>query len=164
VKRLLTSCFSLGLLPLCPGTWGSLPPAIIFMVLACLGLAAWLIFSVMMIFVVAGSVICVVCSPAVIAETGKKDPGQVVIDEFAGQAVTFLPAVLIIEMNPLIVAGMGFVFFRLFDIIKPFPVKKLEKLPKGWGILADDLMAGFYAAISLVIFVNFCQYYSKVYS
>jgi len=54
-----------------------------------------------------------------------------------------------------IITVAGFILFRLFDIIKPWPCKKLEKLPAGWGILADDLMAGFYAAIVLMIGLKF---------
>ena len=49
---------------------------------------------------------------------------------------------------------VGFLAFRLFDIIKPWPCRELEKLPKGLGILADDLMAGFYALIMLRVFIN----------
>ncbi|MBI4470425.1 MAG: phosphatidylglycerophosphatase A [Acidobacteria bacterium] len=85
----------------------------------------------------------------------RKDPGQVVIDEVAGQLVTFTVASWLwpVEWGP----GYGrvglwifscFFFFRLFDVIKPFPVRRLERLPSGTGVVADDLLAGVYAGIA----------------
>jgi len=158
VKRLFTSCFGLGLLPLAPGTWGSLPPAAIFALLAYLQAPAIAIEIVMAVLVLAGSVVCVMFAPTIAATVGKEDPGEVVADEFAGQALVFIPASLLIQFQPLLIAGLGFVFFRLFDIAKPWPIRKLEKLPNGWGILADDLLAGVYAAI-LLLLINIWKSY-----
>jgi len=106
--------------------------------------------------VVAGSVICVIFAPAIIAATGKGDPREVVADELAGQALTFLavPFFITAEISTrqiLITTALGFLFFRLFDIFKPWPIRKLEKLPAGWGVLADDLLAGVFAAIVLLV-------------
>jgi len=146
MKRLFTSCFGLGLLPLCPGTFGSLPPAGLFLLLAYLGAPKDWISIIMVVWAAAASIVCVAFLPAVIAATGKQDPHEIVIDKLAGQCVIFVPVVMFAELSPLLVAGFGFALFRLFDIVKPFPIKKLEKLPAGWGILADDLLAGVYAA------------------
>ncbi len=73
------------------------------------------------------------------------DPRLVVCDEVAGMLVTYfgvatagLPACL-----------AGFFWFRVFDILKPFPTRRLESLPRGWGIMADDIMAGLYAQVAL---------------
>jgi phosphatidylglycerophosphatase A len=95
-------------------------------------------------------------APAIIKATGKDDPGEVVADELAGQALTFLPVPFFITADIstkqiCIITALGFLFFRLFDIVKPWPIRKLEKLPKGWGILADDLLAGIFAAIVLLV-------------
>jgi len=158
VKRLFTSCFGLGLLPLCPGTWGSLPAAGLFLLLASVGARADWISIIMLVWALAASVICVAFAPAVIAQTGKQDPREIVVDELAGQCTTFVPAVMLTQLNPLLVAGLGFFLFRLFDIAKPFPIKKLEKLPAGWGILADDLLAGLYAAVILLFISTFSNY------
>lgn len=156
MKRMLTSCFGLGLLPLCPGTWGSLLPAIIFAAMCHFGASAVPIAITMAALVVAGSVVCVMFAPAIIAATGKSDPGEVVADELAGQALTFLavPFFITAEISTrqiLITTALGFLFFRLFDIVKPWPIRKLEKLPKGWGVLADDLLAAVLAAIVLLV-------------
>jgi phosphatidylglycerophosphatase A len=151
MKRLLASCFGLGWLPIAPGTYGSLPPAIIFVLMSYLGTSALLISIVMAVLALAGSVVCVKFAPAIIAATGKTDPREVVADEFAGQAVVFL----FIAAGPISniwVAGLlGFLLFRFFDILKPWPIRKLERLPEGWGILLDDLLAGIYAGIMSLI-------------
>ncbi len=156
MKNLLTSCFGLGRLPIAPGTWGSIPPTIIFAMMAYFSASPALISIVMAALAVAASVICAKFAPAVIAATGNDDPGEIITDEFAGQAITFLTAPLLItsaiSTSQICTAAIiGFLLFRLFDIIKPWPIRKLEKLPGGWGVLADDLLAGVYAAIALVI-------------
>jgi phosphatidylglycerophosphatase A len=112
----------------------------------------------MAILLLAGSVICVLFAPDSIAATGKDDPREVVADELAGQALTylvipfFIPVILTTCQLCIITSG-GFLLFRFFDIAKPWPIRKLEKLPKGWGILADDLLAGAFAAIVLLIII-----------
>jgi phosphatidylglycerophosphatase A len=105
----------------------------------------------MLVLTLAGSIVCVGCAPAVIALTGKSDPREVVADEFAGQALTFIAIGAVPTGRIWVVGLLGFVLFRLFDIVKPWPIRKLEKLPAGWGILADDLMAGVYAGVLLLI-------------
>ncbi len=148
---MLASCFGHGRLPLAPGTWGSLPVAIVFGLMCHLHAPAAATTIVMAGMVLAGSVVCVTFAPATIAATGKNDPREVVADEFAGQAVTFLVAPFLAGGASWAVALLGFVLFRIFDIAKPWPIRKLESLPAGWGILADDLLAGVYAAIVLQI-------------
>lgn len=147
MRRLLVSCFGLGWLPVAPGTYGSLPPVIIFGLLCHFGISAVSMAVIMVILALAGSVVCVKFAPAIIAATGETDPREIVADEFAGQAVTFL----FIAAGPIgniWVAGLlGFLLFRFFDILKPWPIRKLEKLPEGWGILLDDLLAGVFAGI-----------------
>jgi phosphatidylglycerophosphatase A len=106
---------------------------------------------------------------------GIKDPQFVVIDEVAGQHLTLLLPLIPIALPHLTehldfstyaifftlsLANwkyllLGFLLFRLFDIWKPFPVRQLEKLPRGWGIMADDWMAGIYAAILLRVALHF---------
>ena len=79
-----------------------------------------------------------------------KDSSKVVIDEVAGMMVTLLFIPLQIKF---ILAGL--VLFRFFDIVKPLLIKKMESLPKGWGVMADDLLAGLYAHILLQLIVIF---------
>ena len=152
MKRLLTSCFGLGWLPVAPGTWGSLPPALFFGLLWHLGLGVWGLRFVMVVMMLSAGALCVVLTPAVTALMGRKDPGEIVVDEVAGQAVVFcaVPGIFWETAGSgqiWLAAGVGFLLFRFFDITKLWPVCRLEKLPAGWGVLADDLFAGFYALL-----------------
>ena len=114
-------------------------------------------------------------SERVVEYSGEKDPQYVVIDEVAGQHLTLLLPLIPIALPHLrehfdfsgyaIFFALslvnwkylltGFILFRLFDIWKPFPVRRLEKLPGGWGVMADDWMAGIYAAILLRLALHF---------
>ena len=156
--ELLTTCFGLGKLPIAPGTWGSLPPVVVYTVFGFLYPVANV--YAMVFFIIAGSWACVRYAPAVIASTGKKDPGLIVADEVAGQAITMLIIASLKPDNIYLAAGLGFVLFRLFDILKPWPCKRLEKLPAGVGVLADDLMAGIYGgAIAFFVIRHFLPQY-----
>jgi phosphatidylglycerophosphatase A len=75
---------------------------------------------------------------------GKKDPGCVVFDEIAA-----LPIVFLLERITFSTAILGFIWFRIFDIAKPWPVRRLERFPGGLGIMIDDVMAAIYAALAL---------------
>jgi len=152
MRRLLTSCFGLGFSPIAPGTLASLPAVIVFSVLAVYGITAWFSYIILAVLALAGAFVCVKYSPAIISATGEKDPCEVVADEFAGQAVTFLFILPFVSRTEVFaVSALGFLLFRLFDIVKPYPVGRLERLPAGVGILADDLGAGIYAGICLLI-------------
>jgi len=124
----------LGLAPIAPGTVGSLGGLLLVGLLWPLG-GTWA--------VAAGTVAVVVIglwsAGAGVARYGP-DPGPVVIDEVAGQML----ALLFLAPGPTALA-VGFVLFRLFDVWKPWPVRRAEKLPGASGIMADDLLAGIYA-------------------
>lgn len=77
--------------------------------------------------------------------SGKKDPQAVVVDEVLGQWLTLAFATKLSVYS----LGLGFLLFRVFDIVKPFPVRRIERLPGGLGIVADDLGAGVYAGLVL---------------
>lgn len=116
-------------------------------------------FFYLLIFVVA--FIGVIASGRAEHHSGKIDPQFVVIDEVSGQLVTFFgaPYILIHQWRLLSHSWwelvnwkcllLGFILFRVFDIWKPFPARQAEKLPGGWGIMADDWIAGIYAALGL---------------
>lgn len=76
-----------------------------------------------------------------------KDPQQIVIDEIAGQFISLLPLAASLSASGLI---SGFILFRAFDIAKPYPAGRLERLPGGKGVVLDDVMAGVYAALLLL--------------
>ena len=78
---------------------------------------------------------------------GRVDPGQVVIDEVVGQIITFVATPRISRVGLI----AGFFLFRIFDIVKPFPARRAERFPGGWGIMLDDVAAGLYSLLVLVI-------------
>ena len=83
---------------------------------------------------------------------GRTDPGQVVVDEVVGQMLTFL---LLPDATWKWLIG-GFLLFRAFDIVKPFPARQAERIPRGWGIMLDDVVAGVYglAVLAVIGLVN----------
>jgi len=135
----LASGLSLGLIPLAPGTFGSL-----------LGIPLQWLFRQFPIAVESGLLLIFVLIAVWIsgrAESllGHTDPSQVVIDEVAGMAL----ALSGVPFRPLSII-VAFLLFRLFDIWKPFPVNYIERnLPRGWGIVMDDVAAGIIANLVL---------------
>jgi phosphatidylglycerophosphatase A len=88
------------------------------------------------------------------AVLGKKDPGKVVVDEVAGQMITLLPVVLVHDWPGTSWVIISFILFRFFDIVKPYPARRFERLHGGLGIMADDLVAGVYGAVVMVVLLG----------
>ena len=99
------------------------------------------------IFAIASTLIGIPASTIVARESGLKDPSLVVVDEVAGQAIALLAA----PEFGWKYAVAAFILFRAFDIVKPPPVRQLERLPRGWGIMMDDVAAGILACVLLQI-------------
>ncbi len=130
----------IGLIPWVPATWASLLTA-----LACRALAPYMrspeaLVLWAVIFMLGGWA----CGAAELC-LGSHDPRNVVLDEISGQWLVFLLAPG--ASWPAMLAGFG--LFRFFDVVKPFPARQFERLPAGWGIMADDAMAGIYAGFAL---------------
>ena len=148
--RLIISGLGSGYMPFAPGTWGSLVVAASMLLVAIGSGGRWYCVSgTMAVIAVLSTLGCGLLGKQAEKHFGRKDPGHITLDEFAGQAVAYIG----LPMGPAlgdwaIAAGVGFVAFRVFDIVKPPPARQLEKLPHGWGVVADDLMAGAYANIA----------------
>jgi phosphatidylglycerophosphatase A len=149
LRRHLLTVFGLGHMPIASGTWGSLPAAGIALGLAIVIGPHWTIDGVLVLTGLLFSIACVRFGDSAEEEFGRKDPGQVVADEMAGQCVALL--LLPWREDALLynaaLAATGFLAFRFFDILKPPPANGLQRIPGGWGILIDDLVAGVYALI-----------------
>lgn len=91
----------------------------------------------------------------------RKDPGIVVVDEVAGQLIAFLFIPLGVGLSWWILVA-GFLLFRLFDIWKPYPIRRLEALESGLGIMADDILAGVYAAATLTLLLTMIHYVKMI--
>ncbi|NLH17382.1 MAG: hypothetical protein GX455_12460, partial [Phycisphaerae bacterium] len=117
-KQWYTSCFGMGFLPWAPGSWGSIPSTLLFGLLCVAEMPPWAVTMVLISIAAVASVICVRFSPEVIAVAGDEDPGQIVCDEVAGQAITFLALPMISdEMMILWTMGIGFFVYRFFDTL-----------------------------------------------
>jgi phosphatidylglycerophosphatase A len=82
------------------------------------------------------------------ARRGVADPGPVVLDEVVGQWLALVVVSIAVGASPPLAAiGVSFLLFRAFDVVKPWPIGRLERLPGGWGVVADDLAAGLAAAL-----------------
>ena len=133
-----------GLLPRAPGTWGSLA-ALPF---------AWAIASYGGVWALPAAVVLVFAlglwaSSQIAAESDHDDPSEIVIDEVAGQWLT-----LAVVPPDLVLYAAGFVLFRIFDVVKPWPVSWADKTVRGGlGIMLDDVFAGVYGLVILQIFL-----------
>ncbi len=149
-RRFIVTGAGTGYLPIAPGTWGSAAACVVFLATAwASGGKPFFVSAAMVVLVVAASAGCVALGRFAESAFGKKDPGQCTLDEWAGQAL----ALVMLPLGAgwcdwLITAGVAFLFFRVFDIVKPSPARRLERLPHGWGIAADDLVAGVYANLA----------------
>jgi phosphatidylglycerophosphatase A len=146
---LIATFFGAGHLKPGPGTWGSLATVMVW-ALASLRIPvadrAWAT-------IIAAAVVTGIGIPAatlVARAASTKDPQFVVIDEVAGQLVTLIAVPLAWKTFL-----AGFILFRVFDIWKPFPIRRLERLPEGTGIMVDDLGAGFYALAIVHLWLHF---------
>jgi phosphatidylglycerophosphatase A len=138
----IASVLHIGFIPGAPGTYASIATTLAFLLVFCI---SWRIVPELHL-----SAVCLITLIGVFASSeasrssGIEDPSFVVIDEVAGQLLAFL----FLPVNALNLI-LGFLAFRCFDIWKPFPIRKLEPLGKGVGIMADDLLAGVYANLVL---------------
>jgi phosphatidylglycerophosphatase A len=157
-----------GYLPLAPGTWGSLVGIGAY---ALVRAAAMKFFfdtgsgrNFNLLHVYYGVIACELVAVFAISLagtwaasrteklSGKKDPSKVVIDEVAGQFIALIPVPFVLE-GAWWTAILAFILFRFFDIVKPYPARRLESLEAGLGIMADDIVAGVYAAIVVAVVV-----------
>ena len=130
--------FGAGRAPFAPGTFGTAAAIPLYWLMQPLS-APWYAATTVLLFVL-GVAICT----RVVTVLGLVDPPSVVWDEIVGYLVTLFMAPGGWEYM-----ALGFVLFRLFDVWKPYPIYLLERLPRGWGVMADDALAGVYAALCL---------------
>jgi len=165
VALAIATC-GVGYLPLAPGTWGSLIGIGVYVFVR--GAAMKFFFSVALrrnfnLIHVYYGVIAIELAAAVLITlvgiwaasrteklSGRKDPSKVVIDEVAGQFIALIPVPFMFDAFwwPAILA---FVLFRFFDIVKPYPARRLESVESGLGIMLDDIVAGIYAAVAVAL-------------
>jgi phosphatidylglycerophosphatase A len=145
VTTLVATWFGAGFLPIAPGTWGSLATIPIAHLVAVFS-GAWGLAG----FALGIAMIGVHAAGETARLRGIGDPPEVVVDEVAGQAIALLPVYALVQPEAvgLRIASVlaAFALFRILDVWKPGPIGWLERLPGGWGIMADDLLGGAVAA------------------
>jgi len=165
ISLAIATALGLGYLPKAPGTWGSLGGVAISLGMRWIGwrqvqphmdlvpsanfwtiglLPGGLDYAIVLFIAVLG----VYVAGRAANYAGKKDPQFVVIDEVSGQMIAYFPPFTLLNWKSFL---LGFILFRVFDIWKPFPARQAESLPGGLGIMADDWIAGIYAALGLWI-------------
>ncbi|MBC8200866.1 MAG: phosphatidylglycerophosphatase A [Planctomycetes bacterium] len=147
MKRLLCTCFGVGLIPKVPGTLGSLAPLCIVLGCGHFGILHGWLFVILILLLVVSSIVTIQLAPWYADYFGQKDPPQIVSDEVAGQSIALLGMAWMTpsDDNPIAWIGfavLAFVLFRIFDIWKPWIIDKSQNLPSGWGVLIDDILAG----------------------
>lgn len=143
ILKNLATLGPVGYVPVAPGTFGTLVAAISFLMLK----PSPVVHIVLIIFV---TIVGIIASKTAEILLNEKDSGHIVIDEFAGYAVSilFVPATASFTVA-------AFLLFRFFDILKPPPIRLIEKVfPGGVGVVADDLAAGIYANVLLQIWIH----------
>jgi len=136
---LIASFGYVGFFPVAPGTAGSLAALALFAFVRWVGMPAFELGMIVAVLAVG-----IWSASGAERALGRKDPGPVVIDEVLGMLIT-------LALLPVSLAGvlLGFLLFRLFDVVKPYPANRMENLPGGYGIMLDDAMAGVYAYLVL---------------
>ena len=151
--KLLLCTGGLGLLPKAPGTWGSLAPLFILLTLGHFAVPQLIIICVLIVIILGSAIISISLAPWYTLHFGKKDPSQVVCDEWAGQSIALLGMAWLEPSNHvspgiwISLALCTFVLFRIFDIWKPSLIDKAQQFRDGWGVLMDDILAGIAAGI-----------------
>lgn len=144
----IATCFYIGKIPFAPGTFGSLFAVLIWVLFNhffAVDLTLWVPFLVVL------TILGISSADFYSKKIGKDDAGEIVIDEVCGQLVTFLVAGIFMDIaHNYLLIFLGFLLFRLFDITKPFVIGLADKNVKGgFGVMLDDLLAGFAAAVVL---------------
>jgi phosphatidylglycerophosphatase A len=163
---LALATWGVGYAPLAPGTFGSAVGVGIYLlagdayarVVALASARGWSVQAVesfrtafLLVLILVLAAVGVWAATRAEKLLARKDPGAVVVDEVVGQLITFLFVPFNIGWWAIIV---GFLAFRLFDIVKPYPARRFELLESGLGIMADDVMAGVYGAILMSLLVS----------
>jgi phosphatidylglycerophosphatase A len=140
---MIASFGGVGYFPVAPGTAASLAVVLLYKFL--LSRFSWPYLVLLLLFLF---VLGVISSTAYAADLGQQDPQKIVVDEAVGQLI-----VLLFVFPSWTLVLLSFLLFRFFDIVKPFPVSRAERLPVGWGIMADDVAAALLAKALLHLYI-----------
>lgn len=150
LPKLIATSFGAGFLPVMPGTWGAILAIILW-----LPLYLWASPTVTLVVTAAAVVVFTVAgtwASSVSERYWGKDPVIACVDETVGQWISLLP---VAPFCPWWEILLSLALFRFFDIFKPLGIRSMERLPRGYGMMADDILSGVYAVIILLVLNHF---------
>ena len=145
--RLIVTFFYIGHAKIAPGSIASLVTILIFYFFA-----KHLISYLFIIIILITSILAFFAVSIYTHELSEKDRSEIVIDEVIGQSIALLPLLLFEQTNPpqLFMCVISLLFFRFFDIIKPYPINKFDRMNNTFGVIFDDILAGIFSALLLI--------------
>ena len=146
--KLIATSFGVGFLPVMPGTWGAILAILLWLPLylwASAGVTLTVTAGAVVVFAVAGT-----WASSVSEKYWGKDPVVACVDETVGQWISLLPITSVAD-DPWWLILLSRVVLRLFDIYKPLGIRAMERLPRGYGMMADDVLAGIYSVVVILI-------------
>jgi phosphatidylglycerophosphatase A len=149
--RLFVTFFYLGYSKIAPGSIASLVTTLIFYLFA-----KYLFFSLLIIIILVTTILSFIAVGVYTSGSSEKDKSEIVIDEVIGQSIALSPLLLFPEYNlpEFYMCLISLLFFRFFDIVKPFPINEVDKINSNFGVILDDILAGFFSAIFLTLILN----------
>ena len=152
LARLIVTFFYIGNAKIAPGSIASLVTTLIFYLFA-----KYLIFSFFIIIILITTILAFFAVSVFTYKLLEKDRSEIVIDEVIGQSIALLPLLLFEQNNPpqLFMCIISLLFFRFFDIVKPYPINKFDRMNNSIGVIFDDILAGIFSALSLIVVLSF---------
>ena len=150
--RLIVTFFYIGHAKIAPGSIASLVTTLIFYFFA-----KHLISYLFIIIILITSILAFFAVSIYTYELSEKDRSEIVIDEVIGQSIALLPLLFFEQTNPpqLFMCIISLLFFRFFDIVKPYPINKFDKMNNSFGVIFDDILAGIFSALFLILALSF---------
>ena len=152
LARLIVTFFYIGHAKIAPGSIASLVTTLIFYLFA-----KHLISYLFIIIILITTFLAFFAISVYTYKLIEKDRSEIVIDEVIGQSIALLPLLLFEQTNPpqLFMCMISLLFFRFFDIVKPYPIYKFDKMNNTFGVIFDDILAGVFSALFLIIALSF---------
>ena len=152
LARLIVTFFYIGYAKIAPGSVASLVTTLIFYLFA-----KHLIHYLFIIIILITTILALIAVSVYNHKSLEKDRGEIVIDEVIGQSIALLPLLFFDQTNPpqLFMCVISLLFFRFFDIVKPFPINNFDKMNNTFGVIFDDILAGIFSALFLILALSF---------
>ena len=152
LARLIVTFFYIGHAKIAPGSVASLVTTLIFYLFA-----KHLSYYLFIIIILMTTILAFFAVSVYTYKLLEKDRSEIVIDEVIGQSIALLPLLFFEQTNPpqFFICIISLLFFRFFDIVKPFPINNFDKMNNTFGVIIDDILAGIFSALLLILTLSF---------